>query len=159
MKLRYKTGFTLVELLIVIVVIAILAAISVVAYNGIQDRARTTSGHQLASDIAKKAEMYNTLKSEYAPSKQYLIMADPDHATVPLSPPEARPDDPNAIINLNAAAPTDETYGKTAADNGTKIAYRACPSGSFTIPRTGGIVYYWDYVNDQRAEVTFGSGC
>lgn len=33
-------GFTIVELLIVIVVIAILAAISVVAYNGIQERSR-----------------------------------------------------------------------------------------------------------------------
>jgi len=37
-----KMGFTIVELLIVIVVIAILAAISVVAYNGIQQRARNT---------------------------------------------------------------------------------------------------------------------
>lgn len=34
-----KSGFTIVELLIVIVVIAILAAISFVAYTGIQDRA------------------------------------------------------------------------------------------------------------------------
>jgi prepilin-type N-terminal cleavage/methylation domain-containing protein len=32
-------GFTIVELLIVIVVIAILAAISIVAYTGIQNRA------------------------------------------------------------------------------------------------------------------------
>ena len=37
MKNRY--GFTIVELLIVIVVIAILASISIVAYNGIQSRA------------------------------------------------------------------------------------------------------------------------
>jgi len=36
------SGFTIVELLIVIVVIAILAAISVVAYNGIQDRAKSS---------------------------------------------------------------------------------------------------------------------
>jgi prepilin-type N-terminal cleavage/methylation domain-containing protein len=36
------SGFTIVELLIVIVVIAILAAISVVAYNGIQQRGRNT---------------------------------------------------------------------------------------------------------------------
>lgn len=34
-----QTGFTIVELLIVVVVIAILAAITIVAYNGIQQRA------------------------------------------------------------------------------------------------------------------------
>ena len=38
-----KTGFTIVELLIVIVVIGILAAITIVAYNGVQDRARATA--------------------------------------------------------------------------------------------------------------------
>lgn len=39
---RKQTGFTIVELLIVIVVIAILAAISVVAYTGISDKAKTS---------------------------------------------------------------------------------------------------------------------
>jgi general secretion pathway protein G len=38
-----KNGFTIVELLIVIVVIAILATISMVAYNGIQDRAKAAT--------------------------------------------------------------------------------------------------------------------
>ena len=37
---KTTSGFTIVELLIVIVVIGILAAISVVAYNGIKDRAQ-----------------------------------------------------------------------------------------------------------------------
>lgn len=37
---KRQAGFTIVELLIVIVVIGILAAISIVAYNGVQDRAR-----------------------------------------------------------------------------------------------------------------------
>ncbi len=37
-----KPGFTIVELLIVIVVIAVLAAITILAYNGIQTRARNT---------------------------------------------------------------------------------------------------------------------
>lgn len=36
-------AFTIVELLIVIVVIAVLATISIVAYNGIQDRAKVSS--------------------------------------------------------------------------------------------------------------------
>ncbi|HET8884096.1 MAG TPA: prepilin-type N-terminal cleavage/methylation domain-containing protein, partial [Candidatus Saccharimonadales bacterium] len=44
-----QTGFTIVELLIVIVVIGILAAITIVAYNGIQERARDI---QRQSDIA-----------------------------------------------------------------------------------------------------------
>lgn len=40
-----QTGFTIVELLIVVVVIAILAAITVVAYNGITERARVSSAN------------------------------------------------------------------------------------------------------------------
>lgn len=46
-------GFTIVELLIVIVVIAILAAISVVAYNGIQERARVNAAAAELNDLRK----------------------------------------------------------------------------------------------------------
>lgn len=46
-------GFTIVELLIVIVVIGILAAITVVAYNGIQERAQTTQANSELATLAK----------------------------------------------------------------------------------------------------------
>lgn len=58
-------GFTIVELLIVIVVIGILASITVVAYNGIQGRARQT---QLQSDIAnvnKQILAYHATNGSY----------------------------------------------------------------------------------------------
>lgn len=51
-------GFTLVELLIVIVVIAILAAISIVAYNGIQQRARNTQTMQAVNSYVKAFKLY-----------------------------------------------------------------------------------------------------
>ena len=50
-------GFTIVELLIVIVVIAILAAISVVAYTGIQNRANDSVVQNDLNNLAKQIQL------------------------------------------------------------------------------------------------------
>jgi len=60
-----KLGFTIVELLIVIVVIAILAATSIVAYNGTQQRARDTKRVQDMNSIVKVLEVYKTINGNY----------------------------------------------------------------------------------------------
>lgn len=60
-----KRGFTIVELLIVIVVIAILAAISIVAYTGIQARANNSSAATAAENVAKKIEIFNSVTGSY----------------------------------------------------------------------------------------------
>lgn len=53
-----RDGFTIVELLIVIVVIGILAAITIVAYNGIQSRASDASVQSDLNAISKRMELY-----------------------------------------------------------------------------------------------------
>ena len=56
--LKHK-GFTIVELLIVIVVIAILASITIVAYNGIQNRAKDAQIRAVAKQFSKAFQQWS----------------------------------------------------------------------------------------------------
>lgn len=60
-----RHGFTIVELLIVIVVIAILAAITIVAYNGIQTRAENAKTIQGTSQALKLLMLYKETNGDY----------------------------------------------------------------------------------------------
>jgi len=54
-----NSGFTIVELLIVIVVIAILAAISIVAYNGVQSRANNSRILSAVNQVEKAMRIWH----------------------------------------------------------------------------------------------------
>lgn len=60
-----KYGFTIVELLIVVVVIAILASITIVTYNGIQNRAKEVAVKSTLSQAAKQLLNDNTLTGSF----------------------------------------------------------------------------------------------
>lgn len=62
---RNPSGFTIVELLIVIVVIAILAAITIVAFNGIQTRANNTARVNEAKQWERILQSYAVTYSKY----------------------------------------------------------------------------------------------
>lgn len=63
--MKSRSGFTIVELLIVIVVIAILAAITIVAYNGVQTRARDSARTSDVRAIQKALELYKAEHGRY----------------------------------------------------------------------------------------------
>lgn len=62
---KTKSGFTIVELLIVIVVIGILAAITIVAYNGFQTRAENIKTVNSVAAYAKGLSLYSADKGIY----------------------------------------------------------------------------------------------
>lgn len=59
-----QTGFTIIELLIVIVVIGILAAITIVSYNGIQDRAKVQAANSDVNTLAKAIKIARLSKGQ-----------------------------------------------------------------------------------------------
>lgn len=62
---KNKNGFTIVELLIVVVVIAILAAITIVSFNGIQNRANDTSVQSDLRINGSAIQQYFVTQSSY----------------------------------------------------------------------------------------------
>lgn len=65
---KSKSGFTLIELLVVIVVIGVLAVITLVAYNGMQGRARDDQRKTDIANIQKALELYYADNGQYPPS-------------------------------------------------------------------------------------------
>jgi prepilin-type N-terminal cleavage/methylation domain-containing protein len=70
-KNKIQKGFTIVELLIVIVVIGILAALVVTTYNGIQQRARDTERKTDLNALHGHAEAYQAQNGKYPSLAQF----------------------------------------------------------------------------------------
>lgn len=121
-------GFTIVELLIVIVVIAILAAISVVAYNGIQNR-------------AKNSQTVSAVKAYYSALSLYLI----DNSSLPTNHSCLGPQE---FYNSNPCYIGSGTYNYNASVNSSFANYISntptLPTGRAvgTNASASGIFYY-----------------
>ena len=64
----FRHGFTIVELLVVIVVIGILAAITIVSYTGITQRANVSSLQSDLANASQQLKLYQILYDSYPTS-------------------------------------------------------------------------------------------
>jgi prepilin-type N-terminal cleavage/methylation domain-containing protein len=141
-KLEKDRGFTIVELLVVIVVIAILAAITIVSYAGITSRANTSSAQAAANSVYQKALAYQT---------------DSTAAVYPLTLADMTGDSTKTYYLSGV------TYGALGSVPATPnvIRYTTCGSGTPTQHSeidatniTGFKVGYWDYSTSSVNETT-----
>ena len=123
-RTNQQRGFTIVELLIVIVVIGILAAITIVAYSGITARANTTKAITNSESVQKVAEAYN---------------ADPPAGASGYPATRA------ALTGYTGSAkiPSSITWGTPAATTTATQAQVEYVPG--TTPANGGCIQYWNY--------------
>lgn len=160
-------GFTIVELLIVVVVIAILAAITIVSYNGITNRANGSAITSLAAGIQKKAELFigNGPTSAYPRN-----ISDLTGSAAILNNPALSPAQTTATNDPWYVAPSTvltSTSNPTVTNGKTTIRYNVCGhDGTATAPATiaamttivGAQIVYYDFEAGGTAVKTLNLG-
>lgn len=147
---KHKNGFTIVELLIVIIVIGILSAVVVVAYTGITTQARTSASLSTVDQVRAKANLWNAAIGSYPDLAQLrtntLAPTDIDTPGGASGPAEAKLPTPAMAIGA--------TIDETRADQGKTVYYTPCWNGTTF---SGATISYWDFVTSSAVDVDLGT--
>lgn len=172
---KRERGFTIVELLVVIVVIGVLAAITIVSYTGITSKANTSSGQSYAASTLAKAGTYAADGPTSTWPTSFASLTSAASTTTYFLP--AQPQDFTLLSNGVVGAPgrTMTTPFRALAGltyNNDSLDYVLCgTSGTTTAPASysaitipsGVKIGYWDFLNgainltDNVAGVTTGN--
>lgn len=113
---KKSSGFTIVELLIVIVVIGILAALVVTTYNGIQQKARDTERKTDVNALHGQVEAYQAQNGKY-PTLTNMNDSTFRSANLKGLDPAAL-QDPKGSAQTLVAAPVADSYSYAATPSG-----------------------------------------
>ncbi|HSX45000.1 MAG TPA: prepilin-type N-terminal cleavage/methylation domain-containing protein [Candidatus Saccharimonadales bacterium] len=137
---RKQRGFTIVELLIVIIVIGILATLVLVTFTGVQQKARNTQRQTDIKAVASHLEAYNANNAEYPTLANMNDAAWVAANLKGLDKESTR--DPNGTLYTFAGSSTSNQYGYgptksdgTACDNTTG---NECAKFTLTYSEEGG---------------------
>ena len=119
-------GFTLLELMIVIVIVAILAGVGYPAYVGYADRARRADGRSFLLDAAARQERYFFDNNRYT-----TTTGDLGYTSSPPSSPEGNY---TLTVAVGATGSIATSYALTAAPTYTE---RATTCGNLTLDSRG----------------------
>ena len=136
-KLQQERGFTIVELLIVVVVIAILAAITIVSYNGITRSANASSAKSTLATTQKKIEAYNAEEGRYPIATTEFTNAAAQAKSYGIALPSGQ-------TNFNTAPTADGTTFKGTG----YVQIQACSSAAAPLTAsnvTGARITWWEY--------------
>jgi len=132
------------------VVIAILAAITIVAYNGIQQRTHTSAQKTAASTLHKKIEAY------YAINNAYPTYNSAANTITPLLNGIKDSSLVGSSISLKGAVLTGAQSNDSVVD--LELCAAVSPMTNGTVP-TGFAIFIWDATqNPARAYATNASG-
>jgi prepilin-type N-terminal cleavage/methylation domain-containing protein len=143
-----KLGFTIIELLVVIVVIGILAAITIVSYSGITTRANTASAQSAAQSVLQKVETYNAERGRYP------------YATTDMTTD-------STTTYYFSASTFSFTLGTTAPNSPNTLKFVKCGTtpnsaqSDITLANgniTGIRIYYWTYNGTPNANNYYSAG-
>jgi prepilin-type N-terminal cleavage/methylation domain-containing protein len=136
---KQQKGFTIVELLIVIVVIGILATLVIVTFSGIQQKARNTKRQTDINAIDSTVEAY------YASNGFYPTLANLNDATFRTANLKgfdpAALQDPKGSTQTLAAATTATSYGYVATPASCDNTTTQCTAFVVTATLEGGGTY------------------
>jgi len=141
---QQERGFTIVELLIVIVVIAILAGITIVAYAGITATAQQSKIAQTAQNVQSVAEAMNADNGYYpalANTGTTVCSTTAAPTTTCLTLGSATTKIPTGITIVPDAATTPITAASTPSTGAPTLAYACLTTCTSS---TGGRIAYWD---------------